>query len=188
MNRPKVRHIPDLIEEHLDELAFLWGQRRAAIGSPDYTVRAFRELEERIEGHARGVLVAGDAARELLEAGLTAKDPLAVFASAYLLLRSGSDADAARIATALADAKDGARESLRDALGHAPVGASAPALQEIVASGTPRAAVAAADALARHGQLAASNPRLDALLRDEDAEVRRDAWRIVARVDVEAAS
>ena len=187
MNAPKTRFIPDLVEEHLDELAFLWGQRRAAIGNPDYTVRSFRQLEERIEGHARGVLAAGKNARPLLEAGLASKDPLAVFASAYLLLRCGGEADAAQIAAALGDAKDGARECLLDALAHAPLGSAAQALAEIVASGSPRAAVAAAAALARHGKLDPADARLEALLLDEDAEVRRDAWRIVAMVDVEAA-
>ena len=46
MTAPKLRYLPDILEEHVEELAFLWGQRRTAIRSPIYTRRALLQLED----------------------------------------------------------------------------------------------------------------------------------------------
>src|SRR5437879_3769442 len=59
MTAPALTYIPDILEEHLEELGFLWGLRRTALRSPLYSPRAFTYLEERIVGHLDGILADG---------------------------------------------------------------------------------------------------------------------------------
>ena len=87
MGAPKITFIPALIEEHLEELAFLWMQRQGALRSSDYTLRAFLELEERLEAHVQGILVAGEAAGPMLLERIAAEETSACFAAAYAMLR-----------------------------------------------------------------------------------------------------
>ena len=45
-NTARLRYIPDLLTVHLEELEFLWGQRRLALYSPRYFLRDFLHLNE----------------------------------------------------------------------------------------------------------------------------------------------
>ena len=36
MTDTPMKFLPDLVEEHFEELAFLWGQRRGALRSPRF--------------------------------------------------------------------------------------------------------------------------------------------------------
>ena len=81
-------YIPDILEEHLDELPFLWWQRRVALRSPLYTMRELGDLEERIEAHVHGVLAIGEArAGSFIADRLAADDADAVFGAAFASLR-----------------------------------------------------------------------------------------------------
>src|SRR5687767_7765062 len=77
----------DILEEHLEELQFLWPQRRAALRSPRWTARELGELDSRIEAHVQGLLIGGEATRAMLEPALGDDDT--AFAAAYVLLRFG---------------------------------------------------------------------------------------------------
>src|SRR2546426_7951091 len=81
----------DILEEHLEELAFLWSQRQAAVRDPAYTIRELTHLEERITAHLHGVLTIGEVALPLLEDTLSAEDPHIVFAAAYALLHRSEE-------------------------------------------------------------------------------------------------
>ena len=61
----RYRFIPERITLHAEELAYLWQRRRASLRAPDITLPDFTYLQERIEAHLQGLLVAGDE----LEAG-----------------------------------------------------------------------------------------------------------------------
>ena len=61
--------IPDIAEEHYEELQFLWTQRRNALRSSAYTMREMGMLEERIEAQTQGLLVLGDHLLELVSPG-----------------------------------------------------------------------------------------------------------------------
>ena len=91
---PAVRatFIADILEEHLDELAVLWGQRTIALRSPLYSRQAFDHLEERIEAHVDGLLTGGDNALPMLKGHLLAEESALAFAAAYPLLRFGQTA------------------------------------------------------------------------------------------------
>src|SRR5438093_13327929 len=98
-------YIRDILEEHVEELAFLWGQRRTALRSPRYTVRAFFHLEERIAAHLQGVLAVGGEALPLLEDTLRDGDSLAAFAAGYALLHHENHTATARVLDAFTHAE-----------------------------------------------------------------------------------
>ena len=52
----RARYIPSLLQTHLDDLAFIAGQRREALGSRLHSLREFGELNERMEAHLQGAL------------------------------------------------------------------------------------------------------------------------------------
>jgi len=171
-------YIPDILEEHVEELAFLWGQRRGAVRSPRYTVRAFFHLEERLAAHLQGVLAVGGEALPLLEDTLREGDPLSTFAAAYALLHHADATATGRVLDAFARAKGGGLAALRDALCHGPAGSLLPQLQAMI-HGTPlERAVAAAEIFAFHSKVPINEQRVLRFLNDEDAAVRTGGWRL----------
>src|SRR6266704_5667510 len=116
MPAAKLRLMPDLLEEHFEELQFLWGQRRSALRSPLYTARELLDQEERIEAHVQGLLVAGDQLIPLVEEGLASDDPLLVFASTYVLLRLNTEAAIRRAGAAFAAAEGGGLQGASESL------------------------------------------------------------------------
>lgn len=175
-----LRFIPDIAEEHFEELQFLWLQRRAALHSSAYTMREMARLEERIEAHVQGLLVLGDDLAGIVAAGLASSDEMPAFAAAYALLRSGAANAIDRVRNALLEAQGKRLEGIREALAHGPAQPLIPLLQSLFVSAPPPLAVAAGEALAFHRALQVSAEQLSPLLRDEAPAVRHGAWRIAA--------
>jgi uncharacterized protein (TIGR02270 family) len=83
----------DIYEEHLDEAAFLWGQRERALSASSYTLSEVAEgPEERLLAHLDGLVLGGSSVSELLLAALSDDDLGRVSASAWVLL-SAEDSD-----------------------------------------------------------------------------------------------
>ena len=177
---PKLTFIPDILEEHLEELAFLWGQRTSAIRSPDYTLREIGLLEERIAAHAQGLLVIGDRLIPFVEEKLGGDDANAVFAAAFALLHLSSDAALQRVLRAVESAVDARFDAIRTALCHGPIDRILPNLHAIFASGPAPAAATAAEALAFHSALKPPAPRVQEFLTDPDPAVKRSGWRLAS--------
>lgn len=78
----------DVLEEHLDEAAFFWGQRALALRSPDYVLSELEEGEEgRLRAHLDGLSLGGEpVARRLLAPALASDEPQRVAAAAWALL------------------------------------------------------------------------------------------------------
>jgi len=174
-----IAYIPDILEEHLEELAFLWGQRRSALRSPRYTVRAFAHLEERLAAHVQGVLAVGAEALPLLEAMLREGDAQTAFAAGYALLQHGDATATARVLDAFTRAANGALGGLRDALCHGPAGSLLPQLQALIQTPALARAVAAAEVFAFHSAVPVDEQRVRRFLNDEDVMVRAGGWRLV---------
>src|SRR5687767_4431381 len=117
---PTLAYIPDIVEEHFEELQFLWGQRRNALRSATARQRDLRSLEERIEGHATGMLVIGDRLIEFAEPALAADGEMPAFAVTFALLRLGTPAALQQVVQAFETANGQRLEGLRDALAHGP--------------------------------------------------------------------
>ena len=126
--------IPEVYAKHLEEFQFLWGQRQAALRSPDFTLRDVGLLERRLAAHRDGLLLAGEAAIPVLEAGLTGDDPTAVFAAAYVLLALRTQAAAERVMGAFLQAGAEKLEAFRQALCHGPIDLIERPLREAAAS------------------------------------------------------
>jgi hypothetical protein len=83
---PKLTLLPDLLEEHLEELAFLWALRQNILRSRQDQVRHLRQFEDRIEAHTQGLLLAGAGLPAAVEPALSSADSSEAFAAAYSLL------------------------------------------------------------------------------------------------------
>lgn len=183
MSAPRALFIHDILVEHVEELEFLWAQRCARLNSSVHTLRDVAELNERIEAHVQGLLLARSMLPELLAPELLEPRRSNAFAAAFPLLRLREPRAAAQVTAAFAEAGGAALAGLRDALATAPVDLTVIALREQFAAGTAPRAAAAAAALAAHKAMDPLAPRLQALLDDADAGVRAQAWAVVARVD-----
>lgn len=180
MSGPKTTYIPDLLEEHYEELQFLWGRRQSALRSPTITMRGFSALEERIEGHVQGLLVAQDRLIPFLEEGLSSNDPARAFATAYPLLRLDTEAARSPVLNAFSTAAGKQLDGICQALCQSPVNSILPALQALFFSSSSITAAAAAEVLAFHRALPAQLGPIEQLLQDEDPAVRQSGWRVVA--------
>jgi uncharacterized protein (TIGR02270 family) len=170
--------IPDIAEEHYEELQFLWSQRRNALRSSAYTMREMGMLEERIEAHTQGLLVLGDHLLELVAPGLDGDDELPAFAAAHTLLRLGTPDAVGRVRDVFVRSDGKKLDGLREALAHGPAQSLMPLLQQLFTSAAPPLAAAAGEVLAFHRAFLPSAEQLVPLARDEHPTVRRTAWRL----------
>jgi uncharacterized protein (TIGR02270 family) len=176
----KLSFIPDLVEEHYDELQFLWSQRRNALRSPANREREILLLEERIEAHTDGMLAIADRLVEFVQPGLTGEEEMPAFAAAFALLRLAAPDVLAAVLDAFQNATGKKLEGLRDALAHGPSTPLTPQLTALFLSGPPVVAAAAGEVLAFHGAVNPVTPQLERFARAEDVRARAGALRIAA--------
>lgn len=180
MSDAPLKFLPDLVEEHFEELAFLWRQRRGALRSPRFLPRELDRLEERIEAHVAGLLVAGDELVEFVRPGLEGEDADEAFAAGFSLLRSRSPRAADRVWEAFESAAGPRADGLSEAFAHGPSDVVLSRLQDAAGSAPAARSAAAAEALALRGRLQPGGRALEAWLSSETPAVRRKAWRIAA--------
>lgn len=183
----RARYISELLQVHLDDLAFLWGQRREALNSRKHTLREYGELNERIEAHLQGLLVAdAPALLELLTPQLTAKDRDDAFAAGYGLLRLNKAAATHIVVVEFLRAEGATLAGLRDALSLAPHALFAHEMQGALVHAKPFTAVSAAVVLANHRLLDGQSERLARLLTAGHELVCELAWRAATLCDAAA--
>lgn len=180
----KLSYIPELLTVHLEELEFLWGQRRFALHSPRYFLRDFLHLNERLEAHIQGLLTVPAALPDLLlPRMLAAESRDSVFAAACPLLRLANLELSAQVVECFEQADGVIAAGFRDAFSFAPAGQYANALKRILHDGEPLHAAYAATALANLRALDCGNGALNALLQHENAWVAATAWHASIAVD-----
>jgi uncharacterized protein (TIGR02270 family) len=172
---PKVVLLRDVLEEHLDELQFLWQLRRDAVRSPERTRPDVDRLDERVRAHADGLLVARGELGEIVGPLLSSDDPPAAFAAGFVLLRNGEEGTRA-VLDALRAAGSGGREGLVEALAFGETRYAREELASLAGSDDSSLAVAAATALAL-GRGAAA-PDVTRILGESDPAIRAAAWRL----------
>lgn len=182
MGRPRATLIADILIEHYEELDYLWGRRQSALSDPAYTPRELADLEERVEAHVQGLLIAGDQLVPLVRAGLGSDEPTVAFASAYPLLRLNRDDAAGFVLEAFLQAKDGPLAGLTWALSHGPVAPILPQLRAAMVSGPPAVAAMVAEVLAFHAPADVDAEAFHRLLIHEEPAIRRQGWRASARL------
>lgn len=96
--------IPDILDQHAEELTFLWLLRDAAALGPHYDLPALAELDERLDAHLDGLRLAAAEGLVVLRDAAAAGEPGAVFAAALLALeRADAEAFAPLLDIAAAD-------------------------------------------------------------------------------------
>jgi len=180
----RLRYIPALLDRHAEDLAFLAGQRRAALHSRLHTLREFGEMNERLEAHLQGLLVVpAEPLLERLEPALEAADRDDAFAAAYALLRLARPGPTQRVVAQFSRAAGATLAGLCDALSLAAPALFAAEMQSALAQAKPATAVAAAVVLANHRLLEAGASRLADLVAHEDPGIAALAWQAAARAD-----
>jgi uncharacterized protein (TIGR02270 family) len=182
MSAPTLTFIPDILEEHVEEIGFLWSQRRAALRSPIHTKRDLLDLEERITAHLQGILAVGDRALPLLEETLASDDEFAAFSAGWALLHGEDDAAVDRVLTAFQEAEGDRINGLTDALSQASLASGIERIDGIFRSSSGLLSTAAGKVLAFHSSLRPDDELIRSLLADENPDVRRDGWLLVAYV------
>jgi uncharacterized protein (TIGR02270 family) len=175
---PKLAFIPDLIEEHYEELQFLWLRRRDALRSPAYREREILMLDERIESHVQGMLVIGERIADFVEPGLFGDEETAAFGAAFALLHLGTATALTRVIDTFESAKAPKLPGLRDALAHGPATPLTKQLTSLFLSAPPPLAAAAGEVLAFHGAMAPGAQHLERLLAAEEPSARAGGWRV----------
>lgn len=143
----------DILEEHLEEADFLYGQRQAALLDDVYDLAGLAELEERLLAHIDGLVVAGEEGWELLEPKLTGDVEGEAFTAALAALASGVQERREAVLAALPKATEDALPGLTAALQLIETRDLHEPLRELVAEAEAPVAAAIIDILAfwRHG-------------------------------------
>lgn len=198
----------DVLEEHLEELAFLSIQRRKLAFSPEIPMRRLRRHDERIEAHRDGLRIGEKAGVAVAVERLAGDDPwlLAAAGRVWIEQSGATSADVLRhIASAPPESRAAWREALRTTdrrsveriltgegwptvpAASLAIAVDAAAWHGLLPRVVEESAIASVDrevrrALARHTR---DDVRLRRLVSDADLEVRRVAlWSLtLARVD-----
>lgn len=151
------RFLPDILDQHLDELDELTARRAYVFQTGAHTAKQVVALDARILTHADGLVLAGDEALPVLDEALQGDDAGRAGAAALGLLFLPTADRAQRVAKRLASAEE---EELVDALARALWLAPAQGdaldveLERIIPDAPPRGAALATAVLARRDRLA----------------------------------
>lgn len=146
--RPTV--LMDIVEEHFDELDFLWEHREANVFTSDWTVEDLAYHESRMEAHLDGLRIAAEDGRELARERIRADEPSAATAAALVLLDGRHQADVDLVLELFAEGDEPAVDGVRVALRHVAIDGLEHRLRELAAGEADLPAVAACDVLAFH--------------------------------------
>jgi uncharacterized protein (TIGR02270 family) len=140
----------DIIEEHVEEAAFCYEQRRAAFASRQYRIETLAELDARLVAHLDALLLSEAEGWAQSVAGLESENDGPAFVAGWVALASGSVEWIGALAKALAAPK--ALRGLSAALRLAPGDGVVPALEKFAAADPLGPRALALDALAYRGR------------------------------------
>lgn len=108
--------IPQILNQHADEAAFLAGLRDYAVRAPHYSLNDLLKLDRRLEAHLDGLRIAGPTGLETLLRQLGPNAGGEVFAAAVLAFESGNSAALSKLSEQLRTSQ-AAERSFSAALG-----------------------------------------------------------------------
>jgi len=166
-----------ILEQHLEEIAFLAVQRRYLLFAPDVPLDGLREHDKRIAAHRDGLLIGGPAGAELARGRLEEFDPWDVYAAAATWLETGAPAPE-EILELMTTASSGNLAAWREALRRLP---EQDLVRLLPPTATEEAApeVTAALVFARSWHGSQDPAALPPLVRSECAELRRTVARVL---------
>lgn len=128
----------DLVEQSLEEAAFLWKRWDADLESPTRSLdEVWSWTEDRLHGALDGVRVAGEKVVEATEAGLRGKDQAAITAAAHVLAAQTPASAREALATAVRNAKGAALRAMTRGIETAALDASFAPVTAVLASAGP---------------------------------------------------
>ena len=89
--------IPEIIDQHAEEAAFLWSLRYAAIAAPHYDLQDLANLDDRVEAHIDGLRIAGQYGFDVCLKNLEHYDAGEMFAASILALEGDCPARLGKI-------------------------------------------------------------------------------------------
>jgi len=168
----------DIVEEHFDELDFLWEQREANLFTPDWDLADLAWHEERAEAHLDGLRLAQLHGIDLAVARIAGGEMGAAIASTLVLCADASERHLGPVRAALRAGDPPVLDGVRRALRHRLPDALRPTLDELAGDGDALRAATAMDVLAFHRLPIAHGDRLHA---DPAAAVRCLAFGVAQR-------
>jgi len=84
----KMNSYKDIYEQHVTDVSFLWVLRSIVVDQPHYTRQDIYELEQRIDAHLNGLMVAVEDSWEICLEALELEGPGEVFTSAVIAFKS----------------------------------------------------------------------------------------------------
>lgn len=108
--------IPEIIDQHAEESAFLWLLRRAAVGAPHYNLSDLRNLDQRVEAHIDGLRIAGDMGWKVCKQNLDLQESGEIFTAAVLAYES-NDIDRLQAVHSIVEATPDTVSALVSAIG-----------------------------------------------------------------------
>jgi uncharacterized protein (TIGR02270 family) len=163
--------LPEIVEQHFDELDFLWEHREANLFSRDWALGDLAAHEDYAEAHLDGLRIAGRSGLELAHDRLTTSGTFGATAATLLLWESGVERARKACLSAFRTGEAPVRNGIRIAFRHLPIDDLRPPLLEAV-TGEAAVAAAAIDVLSFHRDKV---PPFESLLRHEDVVVRKQA-------------
>lgn len=164
-----------VVQQHAEESSFLWTTRAVLLRSPHVQLHRLRRLDERIAAHLDGLMVAGEAGCQALDALLASPDAGLVFALMVLSLQTRDASRLTRL-VAIAGALPDVQRGMLSALGWVSSEDLQGTVRALLGSKVPLHRAWALAACAMHrvdpGQV------LSQAVNDADALVRERAWRV----------
>jgi uncharacterized protein (TIGR02270 family) len=169
----------DIVQEHFEELDFLWEQREGILYATDWNLAELFELEGRAEAHLDALRLAEGHALEVARPALTGDEPFAAAAAALVLMAAGDPALAGEVLDALRGAEaPETRTGLRIGLRHANIEPIRDALLAMAGAMDSVSSSAAADILVFQ-RVPVSG--LEWLMEADEAETRVLAYHALGR-------
>ena len=138
----------DIVEEHFEELDFLWEQREGVLFAPDWNLEELAELEERAEAHLDGLRLAEGHAVDIARPALAGEEVFAATAATFVFMETGVEELAQEVLAAFKGAEaPETRDGIRIGLRHSKIDSIRDALLELAAGEDEALAAAAADVL-----------------------------------------
>jgi len=179
-DRPRPRVMVDVLDEHFEELDFLWDQRERIVFSSDWKLAELAALENRADAHLDGLLVGADDAVDLARPFLTGEDASAARTASFILMATADRGLESEVLRALSAATPAVRDGVRIGLRHCQVAPLLDDLTGLALGGDPFVRAAALDVLAFHRLPAPS--KIDELLAISDPVVRGLVFDSVGRL------
>lgn len=168
-----------VIDQHCDEVAFLWQVRRHLTQAPHFSLKDLARHDERIEAHLEGLRLAGETGWELCQRNLERLWAEELFAPALLAFESGHKGRIRKVVEVARFDPQAAR-ALVSALGWMPYEKAEPHIKHFLDSECSFDRYLGIAAGALHRQIPAT--ALYQALVDSDPLVKERAWKAVGEL------